>query len=45
MDTHLAAGDIHKAEEEGKGMDKENNQALRLMEALVKMKSQLLWMI
>ena len=48
MDNHLEVEeDIHKAEE-GKGMDKENSQALALMEALeslMKMKSPLLWMI
>ena len=47
MDTHLEAVDTHKAEE-GKGMDKENSQALLLMEALelvLKMKPPLMWMI
>jgi hypothetical protein len=45
MDTHLEAVDIHKAGE-GKG-DKENSQALPLMEALelLKMEPPLLWMI
>ena len=33
MDTHLEVEDIHKGVE-GKGMDKENSQALSLMEAL-----------
>ena len=44
-DTHLEV-DIHKAEE-GKGMDKENSQALPLeaLEMLMKMKPPLLWMI
>ena len=46
MDTHLEAVDIHKVEE-GKGTDKENSQALPLMEVLellMKMKPPL-WMI
>ena len=46
-DTHLEAVDTHKVEE-GKGMDKENSQALLLMEAIVlvlKMKPPLMWMI
>ena len=45
MDTHLEAEDIRKVEE-GKGMNKENSQALTLMEALelvMKMKPPLLW--
>jgi len=48
MDTHLVVEDIHKAAEEGKGMGKENNQALPLMEAIelaMKMKSPLLLII
>ena len=45
MDTHLEAENIHKAEE-GKGMDKEDSQALSLMEALELRKMKLpLWMI
>jgi hypothetical protein len=47
MDTHLEAENIHRAEED-KGMDKENSQALSLMEALelvMKMKPSLMWMI
>ena len=45
MDTHLEVEDIRKVEE-GKGMNKENSQALTLMEALelvMKMKPPLLW--
>ena len=47
MDTHLEVVDIRKVEE-GKGMDKENSQALSLVEALelvMKIKLPLLWMI
>jgi hypothetical protein len=46
MDTRLEAVDIHKVEEgeEGKG-DKENNQALPVMESLMKMKPPSFWKI